>query len=549
MIVDKGVLLRRFVGALVICAALVGSFASTAAAAPKTLCVGGAHCFHTIRAALAAAHDGDTISIAKGSFAGGVTIDKSVKLIGAGAGATAITGGGPVVVIGTRGAQRQPTVRIQGLTITGGRTRTDPTGTCGPDIPECGPNYARATALAGGIEILPASGAGTTASVTIVESVIRDNRATPTMTVPSVHAPCPGGPCPFAQAAGGGIDNWGTLTLRHTVVRDNLVGGAIVAQADGGGIVDEASARLTLDHSSVSGNRAIASAPNGRYASGGGIYVDSGGVLVIQRSSVGGNESSLSSTYPKSVDSNANTGGIYVADGGSATVDGSSIDRNTVTVSDPNGEPVGYDPAICACAGSTTLVLRNTTVQGNRMVVRVEDSAEGGSGGGLEADGDATIDHVHITHNSTEVVTTSGLAATNAIVNLFDGASKPALLSNSTITANTVTATSATGSVSIKGVGLANNGPLVLRNVTISDNTGTATGPSGSILGGGIFNGLVFPDPSPSLTLHGTTITHNTLTANAAVTVQGSGIYTEGFTATLDGSQIAGNTPDQCFGC
>ena len=56
-----------------------------------------------MQAALDASHDGDTIKVAAGTFAGGVTIAKSVSVIGAGAGATTIRGGGPVVTVGEEG--------------------------------------------------------------------------------------------------------------------------------------------------------------------------------------------------------------------------------------------------------------------------------------------------------------------------------------------------------------------------------------------------------------------------------------------------------------
>jgi hypothetical protein len=44
--------------------------------------------------AVAAAASGDTILIAPGTFAGGITITKSLALVGAGAGQTVIRGGG-----------------------------------------------------------------------------------------------------------------------------------------------------------------------------------------------------------------------------------------------------------------------------------------------------------------------------------------------------------------------------------------------------------------------------------------------------------------------
>ncbi len=63
-------------------------------------CVGGPKCFASLQAAVNAANDGDTIAINAGTFAGGVTITKSLALRGAGAETTTIRGGGPVLTIG-----------------------------------------------------------------------------------------------------------------------------------------------------------------------------------------------------------------------------------------------------------------------------------------------------------------------------------------------------------------------------------------------------------------------------------------------------------------
>ncbi len=66
----------------IVCAATTAPARSAA-----TLCVGGkAGCFPTIQAALDAAQDGDTIAIGPGTFAGGITVLKSVQLVGVGRG-------------------------------------------------------------------------------------------------------------------------------------------------------------------------------------------------------------------------------------------------------------------------------------------------------------------------------------------------------------------------------------------------------------------------------------------------------------------------------
>ena len=59
-----------------------------------TLCVGGRHCYATIQAAVNAARAGETIRIRPGRFAGGVTIDHNVNLVGAGAAVTTVSGEG-----------------------------------------------------------------------------------------------------------------------------------------------------------------------------------------------------------------------------------------------------------------------------------------------------------------------------------------------------------------------------------------------------------------------------------------------------------------------
>src|SRR5262245_21891734 len=109
---------------ILVCAAvvamLVGAGSAAAAPATSTLCVGGPGCFQTIQAAVDGARDAAAMTIGPGTSAGGVTIDVSVDVRGAGAGATTVEGGGPVLVVGRELASIEPTVSISGVTITGG---------------------------------------------------------------------------------------------------------------------------------------------------------------------------------------------------------------------------------------------------------------------------------------------------------------------------------------------------------------------------------------------------------------------------------------------
>src|SRR5690349_14709803 len=176
-----------------------GATAGTAASAHKsaTLCVGQrAGCYASLQPAFDAAADGDTIRIDPGTYAGGVTLDRSVTVLGSGATRTIISGGGPVLTIGAAGAvdTDQLEVSISGVTITGGLT----TGVTTPDGP------ITFVAVGGGVYI-PSGQSTVGATVTISHSAITDNRASPASAlVDTGNDECPGGDCPFALAAGAG---------------------------------------------------------------------------------------------------------------------------------------------------------------------------------------------------------------------------------------------------------------------------------------------------------------------------------------------------------
>jgi nitrous oxidase accessory protein NosD len=148
-------------------AALALSGAASSATASKTICVGNkVGCYSTLLAGLNAASDGDTIKLMPGTYAGGVTVDKSVALVGSGAGVTTISGGGPVLTIGVLHAATEPTVSITGLTVSGGLT-TSSFGSGG------------SRAAGGGIQIPPNAACSGGATVQITNSFITGNTAQP----------------------------------------------------------------------------------------------------------------------------------------------------------------------------------------------------------------------------------------------------------------------------------------------------------------------------------------------------------------------------------
>lgn len=484
-----------------------------------SVCVGtGAGCVPTIQAGIDAAHDGDTVRIERGAFGGGIAIDKSVTLVGAGAGATIVKGGGPVLTIAGGSAR---TVSIVGLTITGGVTRSNRSGTCGADVPTCGPGYLKATALGGGIEIAPGAGSAKGATVTIRNSVVTGNRAEPSVTVPSVVAQCPDGPCPFAQAGGGGIDNWGTLTLIGATVGDNVAGGGVTAQANGGGILGEAGSRLTLVNSTVKGNRVSVSAPNGRIAQGGGIYDASGGVLEIRGSTVSGNRSEAAVAMPASVDVNAACAGICIGDDTVATIRGSAISGNTTAGSNTVGNGVFCSGGL-ATGGGGSFVLSDSTVSDNHVMATAHTTSSR-TGDFLACSAALDLFAAKVRISNTRVVGNTARASTpSGAVLVVGGAistvSANAVITNSVFSRNRGTAISSKGSATVYGGAIANGGALQLSGSKVTSNVASARGHSAVARGGGIYTGRI-PDVDGPARL------------------------------TVTRTVVARNKPDQCFGC
>jgi hypothetical protein len=527
---------RLILATCLVAAGLGGSGVGARPALAAGLCV-GSHpgCFSTLQAAVNAAHDGDTIRIEAGTFAGGVTIDVSVRIVGAGAAATIINGGGPVLTIGVAGAPSEPTVTINGVTVTGGVTVG---------------NLTPFSGRGGGIYIPRAAGPSTGATVTIRNSVIRGNSVAPRVAVDSGD-PC----CPFADAGGGGISNDGTLTLDHTTVSGNRADAAsgVTSQAVGAGILNRAFGNLTLRNSVITDNHAGVTAPNGQEADGGGIVMV-GGALTIDDSLVSDNSAGVSASLPSGVETFAFAGGIHVQENASATIRNTTVSGNVVTATNPAGDTTAYSGGI---DDDGSLDLRDSTVSNNQVsaiagvtVTCGPDCVPGAGPGGIEIDGAATIRNTRITGNSVTATSPNGTASAQGggMLNFSADPTEPVLVRDSLISGNNVTVSSTTGSATVQGVGITNNGALELRNTRISDNTGTATGPTGDAQGGGIWNGaLLFGSQSAELTVRDSKISHNKLSGSAGITHQGGGLYTT-FPVTLKNSTISGNVPDNCFG-
>jgi hypothetical protein len=517
---------------------ILGSLLATPAGA-ATRCVGrGGGCFSSLRQAVAAAGDGDTIRIGPGKFAGGVTIAKSLRIVGAGSGKTSIRGGGPVLQIGRFMGTRPPRVSISGLRIEGGRTHGN-----------------GVEAQGGGIYIPPAKGYRPGATVALDGVMVTGNVAKPTRTrgpgkgQAKDWPACPGGPCPFAIATGGGIDNWGGLTVRNSEVVDNVVAGR-ASDADGGGIASNLG-RLKIVGSSVSRNRALASWPQARFAEGGGVFVSSG-ELAIVASSVIANSAVLGSRLPSfagktPIEMNANSGGVHVGEGVPTKVVNSDIRLNTLRADDNLGEPLAFDAAMLA---GGPLQMRAVEIVSNHGSANSATSADvGPSGSILELDGGGTIEHLYLHGNTFRATALRGIAqSAGALANFaFEGPPALTTVSASQIEANQAIAKSP-GSAAVFGGGVVNGGLLSLRRVDVVANSATALGSAGSAQGAGIWNGPLIESTPGRLTLHATTITENAASAPSPTTARGGGIFTK-TPLSLTGSKVTGNGPEDCAGC
>jgi hypothetical protein len=529
--------------------ALAGAFAmgwsgvglAAQPALADTLCVARAttRCFSTVQAAVDAAHDGDTIMIGPGTFAGGITIDKSVELVGAGARATIIKGGGPVITIGTMFAPTQPTVSISRVTVTGGLTTTKPPGFH--------------LTIGGGIWIPPAAGDTTGATVSIGDSVITRNTVAPaTADPPPTDPPNPRcGPLGCAFAAGGGIANSGTLTVTNTRISDNAVGPSIASEAGGGGIRNRPMGTLTLRRSFVTNNRVVAIAPNGVFAIAGGISAH--GVITIEDSVVSDNSVSLDASLSgeAATEAAAFDGGIELSENPSAAITRTTVRGNSVEARNDSGPVLAGGGAIGTDEG-VSLLLRDSAI--NHNSVSATSTAPGAIAtayaGGLEIQGVEEVTGSRFFANEVRASAPAGFPVA-AGGGIFAWTFAPATVSDSVVADNSVASSTTSGEVFAGGGGVFNAGQLTLRRTVVAANDAAGAGPAGVAQGGGLWNGFVslpgFPE-NVELTLIDARVTGNKLTGSAGIGLEGGGIFTA-FPITMSGTVIAGNEPDQCSGC
>jgi hypothetical protein len=482
--------------------------AHTAGAA--TLCVGpGSGCFAQLQPAVNAASDGDTITIARGTYAGGVTIDKSISVQGAGATQTVISGGGPVLTIGRAVDPESMNVSIDGVMVTGGLNRSTP----GDAVTFGGGILIPTSQLSGP----PHNGLG--ATVSISNSIVTGNSVVSSAVIPPGFC----GPRACAFNDGGGIDNGGALTLTNVQVTNNTAGSSAsllspASDAGSGGIDNRFASSLVMRHCVVSGNRAVADSAIGNGASAGGV--GSSGALDIEDSVISNNTVGYTGALDFE-DQSGFGGGLVVEEEGffphpPATISNTKITGNTVTAvnTNPSSTPAGFAGGVASFSSAT---YDHVAVTDNSVDMKGAGYA-GGDAGGIEVDSPTTMRDSIVARNSLSVEAPRGAIAFGGGITMFGG---DLTLERTVVVANSASATGAPGPMPFGGVA--------------------------SAVGGGIADGGPGVPPG-ALTLTDSVVNANRLGGSAGLPLQGGGVFTlNGLTN--DHSVIAGNKPDDCFGC
>ena len=418
---------------------------SGASAATLTVCESGPPtCSYTsIQEAINAAAPGSKIVIAAGTYEGRLEINKNVKLRGAGADETVISGGGVLrggVNGGVVSISSPAQVKITGVTITGGFVEAGRHGGSGGGVYNSG-------------------------TLTLSSSVIDNNTVTSTF---------------FGGPAGGGIYSTGTLELKRTSVSDNSASSNEKFASDGvGGGIDAAGGEVTLKESIVRENLV----GHGELGGEGAGIANVGATVTVSASTISANGG------PAAVTESSGTpyegGGIYTGPGATTDVVASRVSKN-----------IGYDGGGISSRGTTIVkggslteneawqggaVAQNegnTTLEGS-FIGRNKAQAVGGISGGAvtvngcrvegnSADAGGGVAAIDLTMNSSVVIRNSATLAGGGVV-----------LEGGTITDSRVVRNTAAygGGIFVEG----ESSPVVLTGTKITRNSATEKG-------GGIFN-------------------------------------------------------------
>ncbi len=277
---------------------------------------------------------------------------------------------------------------------------------------------------------------------------------------------------------GGGIRNFGNLTVVGCTVRGNYSGsaGGGIYSSDvnlGGGIYSGGT--LIVRNSTIADN----AAPNG--SSGGGITMTGSGTAHLEVTN-----STIANNTARSL------GGGISAVGGSVTITGSTIRDNTITgiSSTLGGGGIGT---------YTTTTITGSTISGNRAFNSVGGGIAGFPNGGV-------------------TITNSTISGNTA--SLGGGIHGGVTITNSTISGNTATGSDGGG-------GMFGSGTIT--NSTFSGNVAMVGN------GGGFRSDFRYGSANTI------TITNSTFSGNAASGGSGGGLYNSGWDTTVTRSTFANN--------
>ncbi len=360
--------------------------AQPARAATITVCASGCD-YTTIKAAVAAASSGDTITVAAGTYTeAGITVDKDLTITGAGASTTIVQ------AAATPGAATDRvfyintgvTAVIEGLTL----------------------RYGKASAYGGGIN--------NQGALTLNRCTVSGNSA---------------------WIGGGGIDNAGALTLNQCAVSGNS------ATSHGGGIYNY-QGTLTLNQCTVSGNSAsygggirnmtaVASISHSTLVSNtatlndttSGIYAQ--GAVTVTNSIVAYNGSAGNSNFATVSGGVITSGGYNVANawnGVSTTTGDQTGDPLLGPLQDNSGETwthalLAGSPAIDRIGNGVSGCVAGVSVD-QRGAVRGGQVTPGDHRGGIACDSGA---YEYDSNQKPNAVTLQGLAARGADIPLLLG--------------------------------------------------------------------------------------------------------------------------------
>jgi hypothetical protein len=199
-----------------------------------------------------------------------------------------------------------------------------------------------------------------------------------------------------------------------------------------------------------------------------------------------------------------------------------------------------------------SLVLRDSTIDHNSVTATstAPEASATAFAGGIELEGVAEVTGSRFVANKVIARAPAGFPVAVG-GGLFADAFAPASVSDSLVAGNSVSSATTSGEAFAGGGGVFNAGDLTVRRTVVAANGASADGPAGVAQGGGVWNGFVplpgFPEVA-RLTLIDTRVTGNNLIASAGIGREGGGLFTE-FPISMSGTVIAGNQPDQCFGC